>query len=137
KEKNALGVLIRLGVVRGAEHQTRAGRMPHGLADFPFEIGEGFGISSVDSEQPQAGVFIIFVGHARVVFVFFLLFFPFGLCVGGKKGDLFAVGRPVKILHAALSFGEGAGFAAVCVHGVDLLLFVAVGKESELFAIGR
>src|SRR5260370_12988465 len=27
--------------------------------------------------------------------------------------------------------------AAVCAHGVDLLLFVAVGKESQLFAVGR
>ena len=71
-------------------------------------------------------MFIFFVRHVCVVFVFFFLFFRFRFCVGGKKGDLLAVGGPDKILHAALSFGQGARFAAICGHGVDLQLIVAV-----------
>src|SRR5258707_791401 len=126
KGKNALGVLIRLGMIRGTEHQTGAGRMPNGLVDFPFRFGEGFAFSSVECEEPETGALIFFVRNVRVVFVFFLLFFRFSFCVGGKKGNLLAVGRPGKILHAALSFGQGAGFAAVCPHGVDLLLIIAV-----------
>ncbi len=105
KEKNTLGILIRFGVIRGAEHETGAGRMPHGFADFPFGLGEGFGVSSVESKKPQAGMFIFFVRHVCVVFVFFFLFFRFRFCVWGKKGDLLAVGGPDKILYAALSFG--------------------------------
>ena len=71
-------------------------------------------------------MFIFFVRHVCVVFVFFFLFFRFRFCVGGKKGDLLAIGGPHKILHVALSFGQGARFAAICAHGVDLLLIVAV-----------
>jgi len=70
--------------------------MPHSLADFPFGFGEGFGFSSVDSEQPQAGVFIIFVSHVSVVFVFFLLFFRFRLCVGARKAICLPSGDQAK-----------------------------------------
>src|SRR5436853_4122117 len=39
----------------------------------------------------------------------------------GERRALLAVGRPGKILHVALSFGQGARFAAVRTHSVDLL----------------
>ena len=100
--------------------------MPHSFSDLPFGFGEGFGFSSVESKKPEAGVLIFFVRYVSVVFVFFFLFFGFRFCVGGKKGNLLAVGRSGEILHAALSLGQGARFAAVCAHGVDLLLIVAV-----------
>ena len=81
-------------------------------------------------------MFVFFVYNTRVVFIFFLFFFCLCFCVRSEKGDLLAIGRPGKIFHAALSFGQGAGFSAVRTHCVDLLVFVAIGKESELFAVG-
>src|SRR6266566_3080200 len=56
----------------------------------------------------------------------FSFFSSTSVFASGAKSNLLAIGRPGKILHAALSFGQGAGFAALCAHGVDLLLFVAV-----------
>src|SRR5467141_1757433 len=82
-------------------------------------------------------MFIFIVHDAGVVFVFFLFFFLLCFSIGGEEGNLLAVGRPGKIANAALSFRQGAGFAAVRAHGVDLLLFFAVGKESDLFPVGR
>ena len=82
-------------------------------------------------------MFIFFVHDAGVVFVFFLFIFLFRFSFGGEEGDLLAVGRPCKMAHAALPCGKGAGFAAIPAHGEDLLLFVTVGEESQLFPVRR
>ena len=137
KGKNALGVLVRLRVIRGAKDQASSRGIPHNFADIPFRFGKCFCFSGVESEQPEPGMFIFFIHYVSVVFVFFLFFFCFRFCVGSKEGDLLAVGRPGKILHATFSFGKSGSFAAGRTHGVNLLLFVAVGKKSQLFPVRR
>ena len=125
-------------ILEGLRHLVRClqKKLP-AVVPQPLGIGERLGFPSVERQQPEASVLDLFVRHARIVFVFFLFFFRFRFCVGGKEGHLLAIRRPCKTLHTALSFSYGSGLAAVSTHGVDLLLFVAVRKESELFAVGR
>src|SRR5260221_7657001 len=96
EEKNALGVLIRFGVIRRVEHQTGARWMPNGFPDIPFGFGEGFGFGGFQGKQPEAGGVVLFVHDMSVVFFFFLFFFPLGFSVLCGEGALCAVRRPRK-----------------------------------------
>jgi len=72
-----------------------------------------------------------------VVLIFFLFFFGFRFGIRARKRNLLAVWRPSKTLHATLTFVRAVGSPPSAAHHVELLLVIAIRKESELLAVGR
>src|ERR1700722_6618493 len=92
---------------------------------WPLGIQVSSLISRLDGQQPDAGLFVVFVSNASVVFVFFFLFVFFGFGLGRDVGDVFAVPRPRKALNVALSFRTHGRLATTAVHQIDLLFVAA------------
>src|SRR6266436_10325125 len=89
-------------------------------------------------QDAQAGMLVVFIHHTRVVFIFYLFFFRFGFGVGRDVGDGLAAGRPLERADARFAFGYRRGFTARHAHNVNLLFIAAaIGKERQLFSIGR
>src|SRR5205085_8155556 len=90
-EKNAIGFAIGFRMVGCGYSEAFVIREPS-FAGYG-EIGGSEGtlgfISYID--EPEAGMFFVFVTDARVVLVLFLFFFRFGLCLGSEKGDGVAI----------------------------------------------
>src|SRR6266852_6955503 len=81
---------------------------------------------------------VIFIHHARVVFVFLLLLFFFGLGVRRKERDARAIRRPFERLDAALPFRDRPAFSPVRAHQENLLLvLVAIRKKRQLLPVRR
>jgi len=114
-------------MIRGTENQ---GTVPEGdtrrLVDVQFRFGAGFASPASEVRSQSDGRDLSSL--SAIVRVRLGLFPSFSsasvFAAGGKKAKLLAVGRQANSARLRFPLVRGAGFAAVCPHGVDLLLII-------------
>src|SRR5229473_2961510 len=131
-------VLVRLRTLRAFHDHPATGWQPGQFIEVPVRLRQRPRFAGCNVQNPQPRALVIFIHHARVVFVFLLLLFFLGLYIRREERDARAIRRPFERLNAALPLGDRPAFSPVRAHQENLLLvLVAIRKKRQLLPVRR